>query len=313
MGLSASQGRLLTLTSRLSDLELRAQTISNQKMRLTTSQTDAATRYQESLNLQKIMYNNGQREVQATVKNLTEFTSMEHQKYLVTNSGALVVDANIATIYDAHKGDLDGFVNAYITQKTGKEYTEGFVGEAVGKDPHKENGVLIDDTLVDEETARYNIESRYELAKYAKSIFQKMEANGYCAVPSSCMSDPQYLMTNFLNGNFNLAEDRYTEESYTYTDKDGTQKTKNRTCYTEYDVLNYQTDADYMYAESDESQIARAQAEYDTALAMLESKEKKLDLELDNIETEHSAIQQEKEGLEKVISSNTERTFKLFA
>ncbi len=302
MGLSASQGRLLTLTSRLSDLELRAQTISNQKMRLTTSQTDASTKYQEALNLQKIMYNNGQREVQATVKNLTEFSNSEDQKYLVTNSGALVVSEKIAGFYDANKGNLDAFVNAYISDHENVTYTDGFIGKAEGytnNDPtaHKE----------------YNIASRDELAKYAKSIFQKMEANGYSKVPTSCMNDPQYLMKNLVSGNFNLAEDKYSTESYTYTDADGVEKTKNRTNYTEFDVLNYQTDADYLYAESDDTQIARAQAEYDATLATLETKEKKLDMELSNIETEHSAIQEEKEGLEKVISSNTERTFKLFA
>lgn len=49
MGLVASQARLLTLTARLSDLELRAQLICNAKIRLAVQQTDAATEYTDSL------------------------------------------------------------------------------------------------------------------------------------------------------------------------------------------------------------------------------------------------------------------------
>ena len=35
-------------------------------------------------------------------------------------------------------------------------------------------------------------------------------------------------MKNLVSGNFNLAEDKYSTESYTYTDADGVEKTKNR-------------------------------------------------------------------------------------
>ena len=50
MGVSANQARLMTLTSRLHDLELRAQTISAQKMVLAMQTQSAATAYSNSLN-----------------------------------------------------------------------------------------------------------------------------------------------------------------------------------------------------------------------------------------------------------------------
>lgn len=50
MGMSASQARLLTLTARLSDLELRAQQISNSKIRLSMESEQAATDYSDALN-----------------------------------------------------------------------------------------------------------------------------------------------------------------------------------------------------------------------------------------------------------------------
>ena len=42
MGLSASQARMLSLTARLSDLELRAQTIENAKIRLSDESAAAS-------------------------------------------------------------------------------------------------------------------------------------------------------------------------------------------------------------------------------------------------------------------------------
>jgi len=54
MGMAASQARLLTLTARLSDLELRAQTISNSKIRLSMNSAEAAEEYANALDQQKL-------------------------------------------------------------------------------------------------------------------------------------------------------------------------------------------------------------------------------------------------------------------
>ena len=49
MGMSASQGRLLMLTGRLHDVELRAQQIQNAKLQLSTQQDAAYEEYQKAL------------------------------------------------------------------------------------------------------------------------------------------------------------------------------------------------------------------------------------------------------------------------
>lgn len=54
MGLAASQCRLLSLTSRLSDLELRAQTLSNQKVALASATSAASSKYINALNNQYV-------------------------------------------------------------------------------------------------------------------------------------------------------------------------------------------------------------------------------------------------------------------
>ena len=50
MGLAASQARLLTITARLADNELRSQTINNAKMRLSTESSQASENYINALN-----------------------------------------------------------------------------------------------------------------------------------------------------------------------------------------------------------------------------------------------------------------------
>ena len=56
MGLSASQARLLSITSRLSDNELRSQTITNAKSALSTKTSQASQEYLNSLNETKMMF-----------------------------------------------------------------------------------------------------------------------------------------------------------------------------------------------------------------------------------------------------------------
>ncbi len=57
MGLAASQARLLTITSRLSNTELRQQQIANTKMRLANDQENVSTKYSEALNNQTLKLN----------------------------------------------------------------------------------------------------------------------------------------------------------------------------------------------------------------------------------------------------------------
>ena len=58
MGLAASQARLLTITARLADNELRSQTINNAKMRLATQSSQASENYVNALNQASLMFTN---------------------------------------------------------------------------------------------------------------------------------------------------------------------------------------------------------------------------------------------------------------
>ena len=48
-------------------------------------------------------------------------------------------------------------------------------------------------------------------------------------------------------------------------------------------------------------------------MSEIESKDKKYDLDLENINTEHSAVEKEHDSVSKVIDGNVERTFTIFS
>ena len=63
---------------------------------------------------------------------------------------------------------------------------------------------------------------------------------------------------------------------------------------------------------TDDVAVARAEAEYKKAMNEIENKDKRLDIELKNIDTEHNALQTEYESVKSVISKNVERSFKMY-
>ena len=56
MGMSASQARLLAITSRMNDVEFRSQSISNTKIRLADESEQVANAYTKALNKQKLTF-----------------------------------------------------------------------------------------------------------------------------------------------------------------------------------------------------------------------------------------------------------------
>ena len=95
MGMSASQARLLTITARLADNELRSQTINNAKMRLSTQSAQASDNYINALNDANMMFSNydltGTSQSQLLTYNaLTSYSSYNNQYGLVSSAGQLL-------------------------------------------------------------------------------------------------------------------------------------------------------------------------------------------------------------------------------
>ena len=138
MGMAASQARLLSITSRMSDNELRAQLINNAKMRLTEDSSKASEKYINALNKTELMMSNkdtlgNEMYQQLTFQNLTAYSSYNNQYGLINKSGELVVSELDAAKYenaiaaankDPETDALTEFLKSYGLEKDTTSYWE---------------------------------------------------------------------------------------------------------------------------------------------------------------------------------------------
>ena len=118
MGMSASQARLLAITSRINDVEYKSQQISNIKIRLADESEEVANAYSKALNKTKITYrdyntnNNGQ-----VSKYDLNSSNMSKSGYELKarNGGAVPNKYDAATLYDMIES------GEYYLEKSGKE------------------------------------------------------------------------------------------------------------------------------------------------------------------------------------------------
>ena len=118
MGLAASQARLLTITARLADNELRSQTINNAKMRLATQSAQASNEYVSALNNAQLMFNNtaenGIAQSQAlTFNSLTQYSQYNNQYGLINSAGQILVSEADEKMFKDNSNNLEGFLKAH--------------------------------------------------------------------------------------------------------------------------------------------------------------------------------------------------------
>lgn len=117
MGMAAGQARLLSITSRMSDNELRAQIINNNKMRLATESSQASEAYITALNQAQYMFTNYDANNNAsfqplTFNALTAYNPYNNQYGLVNSSGQLLVSEKDAANFQISK-NLADFLKCY--------------------------------------------------------------------------------------------------------------------------------------------------------------------------------------------------------
>lgn len=132
MGMARSQARLLTITARLADNELRSQTINNAKMRLATQSAQASDDYVSALNNAQLMFTNntmdGTSQTQAlTFNSLTQYSPYNTQYGIVNSAGLIMVSEEDAKIFKSNSDNLEGFLKAH-----GLEYETTFFNDSVG-------------------------------------------------------------------------------------------------------------------------------------------------------------------------------------
>ena len=137
MGMAASQARLLSITSRMADNELRSQLINNAKMRLTDDSSKASEKYLAALNKTQLMFSNYNLEgesqyQQLTFNNLTAYSAYNDQYGLINKGGEMLVSELDTARYQAafeaayadksiEEGDVDG-INSKALEEFLKSY-----------------------------------------------------------------------------------------------------------------------------------------------------------------------------------------------
>ncbi len=174
MGMAASQARLLTITARLSDNELRSQSINNAKMRLAAESAQASENYINALNDANLMFSNydqtGLAQSQLLSYNsLMMYSSYNNQYGLVNASGQLLVSESEAAMFRLANGNLNAYLKSH-----GLEYTTTYfeeVGAIVNEDYPEPFNYIDIETLQKMYEAYGSYESSLELENY-KTYFR---------------------------------------------------------------------------------------------------------------------------------------------
>lgn len=282
MGMAASQARLMSLTARLSDLEFKAQAIQNDKIRLADLGEAASNKYSKALDKEILRVYNSKNSAytEATVKNLVSYTNKldiegtnSKYRYMETNSGKLLATQSL-------------YNDIFSTDASGKTITkdkDAFIGTYITGSGDK--GSFTEDDM------------KKQSYQYYSDIYDKMTKGNYEIISDENATNAEYLTQQIQFGNISL---------YEYRDNVGTEGTGG------YTDVTWNSSDPTLDMDQDKTEIAKAEAEYDTTMASIQSRDKRFDLELTQINTEHTAIQTEIDSVKKTIDKNIERSFKIF-
>ena len=258
MGLSSSQGRLLMLTSRLSDIELNEVLISQKKSQLAQQSEKAAKDYQESISNYTIKVHvpdlTGE-EAKGYTNEEISFSALAQAGYLVHNSSGDIYMFN--KIKDAEGNESF----APIVDASGNALTT--TPERSAEDPEQ-----WEVSLPNENRKRRVIDA----TKYLK--------------------DSKTLQNSIINGSLYL---------YNVADQQGGISANS---------INTETKLEYVLDTADD---AMAESKYQYEVARISRQDNMLDLEMQQLETQHEAVLKEYDSIKKVISNNVDRTFKIFS
>lgn len=272
MGLASSQARLLLLTARKSDLEYRAQAISQRKMNIAMQTQQLATEYSTALSnkVMKFVY----------------FTDGQSGKEFTENlSYAGLIGENSAAAGDFLVKTVGG--NYLITGD------DTVVNKASGMTERKENEYRVAKKLAEADGTIGSYKTVGELINAYKDKFEYIaDAN-----------NSAYFQSALRNGSFYLYQ-----ASNQQTVKNGDVEVT--TC--EYKSVAWSAIAS-IRDENDTSDDAEAEANYEAKSLVLANQDKMLDLELQQIQTQHTAIETEYDSVKKVIENNIKVSFKIFS
>ena len=207
MGMSASQANLLSITSRMHDLEYKAQNIENQKIQLATQKDDLYQNYMDRLDATKIQVASGTNAlggrsyVNATFASVCQYDSLREQQYALrlADSNKVIVSDEVYDMYtDRFDGDKYAFAWAMIGlgESFSWNLNDGYggrQGEALGVNANQSSFDL-DDTLLMTDVEQKVFDAHSDDSKL-KALFDEFEK----VKDSDNMSEKRDAYKNFRN------------------------------------------------------------------------------------------------------------------
>lgn len=293
MGLAASQGRYLCLTARMSDLVYEGQQISQQRLALAQETSEAANEYNDALSNKVMQANildgNGEKQsVQLTYEIITS-------KDIFAGLGMRIVDldGNVVVPKKAYTLEVTSGEGEEATTQKYSSSTEFITAhmQNLTKDEANEMGSWNLDKLVAYYQENYP-DSTLTLNLVSNVDETLKNANEKFLFDENC-TDPAYLQKMISSGQWLIQQaEPSSEEGW----KEMTWQGSSR-----------------ISEVNDTTDDAAAEAKYEAAMQEIQKKDKILELRLENIQTEESAIETELDSIKDVIGKNIEDSFGTFA
>jgi len=326
MGLAASQARLLNLTSRMHDIEYKAQKLEAQKLQMANESTQVYQEYENALNKTKVQFKQIGTDGAANYVDASIATLLANGYQIEVLSGGkyhqLITGASDQTALESGT-----FKNSAIRWTTGTKTvtlnnaltSDVKAGEKFYADSNESSGnfVLAEDAKSGQKTIVVTAESyNYETldpadwngAEFGETFVHEGSTYIFLIANDPTVCDAYKVSDDIVN----LAKlDLHDEETLSNLIEAGLINLKKPMSDGTYEEVNIATDTS-LQEVSDETLLKKAEAKYEADMRKINLKDKKFDTELASMDAERNAIKTEMDTLKSVAKENVDRTFKLF-
>ena len=301
MGLSASQARFLQLTARRGDIEYEAQRINFERLQLASNLSDASNKYEEATTNRQLTFSfntgSGVQEVVLSYANYKNYMNQQLENlsiadkpyFLVSQSGKFVVsseeerDEMIERYGDVKYDSIESIQAAKIKIATETDET---------KITDEDRRLAAIDLTGEYRTKTIVGEDGSEKEYY---VHQKYSEKDFVIAPDL--------------DNVDVFQNAIKEGVYFFAQLEPSSESDEKVLK----IKGWETlGGGAISEEYDKTDDAAAEAEFKTTQARIQKLDKKLELRLDQLETQRNAITTEMESIEKVIQDNIEQSFKTF-
>ena len=315
MGLSASQARFLQLTARRSDIEYEVQQINFQRLQLSNKLSAASTKYQDATTNRKMVFSfNTGSEVQKVDLSYTNYKNYMNQQleglstsqekyYLVSSSGNKLVvgsEEEKADLIERNttRTSMDSITAAKAEVSAYEEYERKKANNELGEDY----------TIVNKPSSEVYRLAQMDVSQYERQVITNDEGEEIEYVLERKFTDKDFMIVEDLDDT-ELFQKAIQDGVYYFAQYEENDEGEKELARKGWETLG----GGAIVEEYDKSDDAQAEAEYQQIQDKVQSLDKKLELKLDQLETERNAITTELESVQKVVEDNIESSFNTFS